>query len=91
MLLNNTIIPNLLGFEVITRKSKKLLNLFLNKNGFVNVRAHYPRTEVSVYEACSTKCVRQCCHIEGFVFFFAYPTMTENFYEKNDKFQTNIL
>ena len=28
----------------------------------------YPCVEVSVYEARSTKCVRQCCHIEGFVF-----------------------
>ena len=29
MLWNNTIIPNPLGFEVVTRKSKKLLNLIL--------------------------------------------------------------
>ena len=29
MLENNTAIPNPLGFEVVTRKSKKLLNLIL--------------------------------------------------------------
>ena len=28
MLLNNTIIPNPLGFEVVTWKNKKLLDLF---------------------------------------------------------------
>ena len=34
MLQNNTIIPNLLGFKVVTRKSTKLLNLILQKYRF---------------------------------------------------------
>ena len=38
------------------------------------MRARYPCVEVSAYEACSTKCVRQCCHIEVFFFFFCVST-----------------
>ena len=48
------------------------------------MRARYPCIEISVYEAYSTKLVRQCCHIEVFclfvclfvclfLVFFAYP------------------
>ena len=39
-------------------------------------RARYPCVKVSVYEVRSTKCVRQCCHIEVCCF-FAYPPSSE--------------
>ena len=34
------------------------------------MQARYPYIKVNVNEAPSTKFVRQCCHIEGFFFFF---------------------
>ena len=37
MIQNHTIIPNPLGFEVVTRKSKKLLNLILKKYRFIEI------------------------------------------------------
>ena len=40
-----------MGFEVVTRKSKKLLNLFKKKYRFLNVRACYPCVEASVYDS----------------------------------------
>ena len=81
-----------------TEKSKKLLNLIPKRISFLNMQARYPRIEVSVYEARSTKCVRQCCHFEGFLFcfvlvffffFLAYLTTTV-FFSTNTK-STSLL
>ena len=43
------------------------------------MRARYPCIKVSVHEARSTKCISQCCRIEGCCF-FAYPPSSDSFF-----------
>ena len=57
------------GFRSRNPEKYKVIELNSKKYHFLNVRARYSCVKVSVYEARSTKCVRQCCHIEGCCFF----------------------
>ena len=78
----NTILPNPLGFEVITRNSKKLLDFILQNTSFfkyvwtVYIRDRVIGVAVSfviilfIFKSLvrqNKSCRHQCCHIERFI------------------------